>query len=83
MEGERRQPTLVDILIEVLDDLDGTAHLNVNMALVTTGEVRVIGNDPTVVDRDGGASVFSWLFHGQTWWQCCATERKKSGPDVR
>jgi hypothetical protein len=53
VEGERRSPTLENILVEVLNDLDGTAHLHVNMALVTAGEVRVIRNDPTVVDLDG------------------------------
>src|SRR5580658_6174629 len=52
VEGERRWPTLVDIFVQVLDDPDGTAHLHVNMRSVTTGEVRVIRNDPTVIDPD-------------------------------
>ena len=43
---------LIDILMDVLDSLHGCAYLDVNMSAVLTGEVRVIGNNPAVIEMD-------------------------------
>jgi len=41
--------TLVNILVKVFQSHDGTADLNINVALVPHGQVRVVRDDPTVV----------------------------------
>jgi hypothetical protein len=41
--------TLVNILVKVFHSYDGVVDLNIDVALVPHGEVRVVRDDPTVV----------------------------------
>jgi len=41
--------TLVNILIKVFHSRDGAADLNIDVALVSHGQVGVVQDDPTVV----------------------------------
>jgi hypothetical protein len=41
--------TLVNILVKVFHSRDGAADLNIDVALVPHGQVRVVPDDPTVV----------------------------------
>ncbi len=41
--------TLINILVKVFHSHDGTADLNIDVALVLHGQVGVVRDDPTVV----------------------------------
>jgi hypothetical protein len=41
--------TLVNILVKVFHSRDGAADLNIDVALIPHGQVRVVQDDPTVV----------------------------------
>jgi hypothetical protein len=41
--------TLVNILVEVFHSRDGAADLNIDVALVSHGQVGVVRDDPTIV----------------------------------
>jgi len=41
--------TLVNILVKVFHSRDGAADLNIDVALVSHGQVGVVRDDPTVV----------------------------------
>ncbi len=41
--------TLVNILVKVFHNRDGVIHLNIDVALVSHGQVGVVRDDPTVV----------------------------------
>jgi hypothetical protein len=41
--------TLVIILVKVFHSRDGAANLNIDVALVSHGQVGVVRDDPTVV----------------------------------
>jgi hypothetical protein len=41
--------TLVNILVKVFHSRDGVADLNIDVALVLHGQVRVVRDDPTIV----------------------------------
>jgi hypothetical protein len=41
--------TLVNILVKVFHNRDGSADLNIDVALVPHGQVGVVRDDPTVI----------------------------------
>jgi hypothetical protein len=41
--------TLVNILVKVFHSRDGVTNLNIDVALVPHGQVRVVRDDPTIV----------------------------------
>ena len=42
--------TLVDVLMDVLDCVDGAAHLNIDVGLVSPDEIGAVGNHPLIAD---------------------------------
>jgi hypothetical protein len=49
--------TFVNILVKVFHSRDGAADFNIDVALVSHGQVRVVRDDPTVVkDKTQAAS---------------------------
>jgi hypothetical protein len=41
--------TLLNILVKVFHSRDGNADLNIDVALVSHGQVGVVGDNPTVI----------------------------------
>ena len=50
--NRRTVPSLIHVLVDVLDRLYGRANLNVDVRLILLKEVRTIWNDPAVIADD-------------------------------